>query len=53
MWEVIQASSEKHQGPSARYGHSLVAYDVRSNVMLHTSLFLPRVVYIVLVDYHK
>ncbi|KAJ7392447.1 hypothetical protein OS493_012111 [Desmophyllum pertusum] len=25
MWEVIQGSSEKHQGPSARYGHSLVA----------------------------
>lgn len=26
-WEVIQASSEKYQGPSARYGHSLIAYD--------------------------
>ncbi|XP_078359033.1 attractin-like protein 1 isoform X2 [Oculina patagonica] len=27
MWEIIQASSKKHQGPSARYGHSLVAFD--------------------------
>ncbi|XP_058961853.2 attractin-like protein 1 isoform X2 [Pocillopora verrucosa] len=26
-WEIIQASTEKHQRPSARYGHSLVAYD--------------------------
>ena len=44
MWEVIQASSEKHQGPSARYGHSLVAYDVRSNVVSYISLLLPCII---------
>ena len=44
MWEVIQASTEKHQGPSARYGHSLVAYDVRSNVVSYISLLLPCII---------
>jgi len=26
-WEIIQASSEKNQGPAARYGHSFVAFN--------------------------
>lgn len=39
MWEIIQASSEKHQGPSARYGHSLVTYDVGEYINLLISFF--------------